>query len=65
MITKKILGLGLTVTGLLACLAVLSVDWLRAGNFEGLGPTQQIALIGAILIFLVGLSLIPLGDRPA
>jgi hypothetical protein len=31
----------------------------------GFGPTQKLALLGAIGIILLGATLIPLGDRPA
>ena len=65
MITKRQMGIGFTVGGLIALIAILAVDILRAGNFEGIGPMQSMALIVAILLVLIGLTLIPLGDRPA
>ena len=65
MITKRQLGIGLCLFGLLFAVAILAVDFLRAGNFVGIGPLQQMALVGALLIFLLGLTLIHLGDRPA
>ena len=65
MITKRQLGLGIFTVGILAVVAVLAVDLLKAGNFEGIGPVQQIALLAAGLLILLGLSLVPLGNRPA
>ncbi len=65
MITKKQLGLGMSAVGFVAFLAILAIDFLKAGKFEGIGPTQQIALIGAGLLMLLGLTLIPLGNKPA
>ena len=59
------MGLGFAAGGLVALLAILAVDLLNAGNFEGIGPMQRIALIAAGLLFLVGLTLIPFGNRPA
>ena len=43
----------------------MAIEWLGAGNFQGIGPLQRLALIGAGAIVLVGISLIPLGNRPA
>ena len=65
MITKRQMGLGFTAAGLVALIAVLAVDLLQAGNFEGFGPMQRMALVAAVLLFLVGLTLIPFGNRPA
>lgn len=65
MITKKQLGIGFIFIGLGAIIASLAVDILGAGQFQGIGPAQRLALAGAGLVVLVGISLIPLGDRPA
>lgn len=65
MITKRQLGIFFTLMGLLLTLGIFSVEWLEAGNFQGIGPLQRIALIGSVGIILLGLSLIPFGDRPA
>ena len=65
MITKRQLGAGLAGLSIIAMIAILAVDWLSAGNFQGVGPLQRIALIGAAIILIVGLTLIPLGNRPA
>ena len=63
--TKKQLGVAFIFLGLTAAVALLAVDLLEAGNFQGIGPAQRLALAGAGILILVGLSLIPLGDRPA
>ena len=65
MITKQQLGAIIALFGLVFGLAVLSIDWLGAGNETGIGPTQRLALIAAGALFILGLTLIPLGDRPA
>ena len=65
MITKRQLGLGFAAGGFLAVIAVLAVDLLKAGNFEGIGPMQRLALNAASILFVVGLTLIPFGNRPA
>lgn len=63
--TKKQLGVAFILLGLTAAVALLVVDLIDAGNFQGIGPAQRLGLAGAGILLLVGLSLIPLGDRPA
>jgi len=65
MITKRQLGIGFILLGLVAIIATFAVDWLGAGNFQGVGPAQRVALIGAGLVIVVGITLLPLGDSPA
>jgi hypothetical protein len=65
MITKKLLGLFFSIFGILLAVGLLALEWLGAGKFQGIGPLQRLALLGALAIFLVGISLVPLGDRPA
>jgi hypothetical protein len=65
MITKRQLGIGFILLGLVAIIATFAVDWLGAGNFQGVGPAQRVALIGAGLVIVVGITLLPLGDRAA
>jgi hypothetical protein len=63
--TKRQLGFGFVFLGCAAAVGIIGVDLIGAGNFQGIGPAQRLALIAAGLSVIVGLSLIPLGDRPA
>ena len=65
MITKRQLGIGFILLGVLAIVGSFAVDWIGAGNFQGVGPAQRVALIAAGAVIVVGLTLLPLGDRPA
>lgn len=51
--------------GFILTLGIFAIEWLDAGNFHGIGPLQRIALVVALAILFLGISLIPLGDRPA
>ena len=53
------------IISLVAVIGSFIFDLAGGGQFRGIGPAQKIALLAASLLFLVGLSLIPLGDRPA
>jgi len=59
------LGLLFVAIAVLGILASFGYDLLGGGQFQGVGPTQRLALLGALLLALVGASLLPLGDRPA
>ncbi len=65
MVTKRQLGIILVGSGIIGAVAILAVDVIGAGDFQGLGPAQRLALLGAGIVVLVGLSLLPLGDKPA
>jgi hypothetical protein len=65
MITKRLLGIGFIVTGTLGIAAMFIRDLLGATQFEGVGPAQRLALLVGGAVILVGLSLLPLGNRPA
>ena len=65
MITKRMMGLMMSGLGLLGFVAVLAVDLLQAGEHQGIGPTQRAALFVTAAFFLLGLTLIPIGSRPA
>lgn len=64
-ITKKFMGIGLTAAGLLGILIAFANDLLGRSDFQGIGPRQMMVIILASILLLVGLSLIPLGDKPA
>ena len=64
-LSKRQLGLLLVAAGAAGIVAVLAIDVLDAGREGGIGPTQRLALGGMIVVALVGLTLLPFGDRPA
>ncbi|MCB8953705.1 MAG: hypothetical protein H6650_16995 [Ardenticatenales bacterium] len=64
-ITKRQLGIGFALAGAGGALLPFARDWLGAASYSGVGPTQRLILIACGFLFLVGLTLIPLGDRPA
>ncbi len=65
-LTKRQLGLLAIVGGVLGLVGVFLFDALGLSDPEGgFGPSQQAALGLAVLIVLVGFSLLPLGDTPA
>ncbi len=63
--TKRQLGILFVTLGVTAVLALFALDFLRAGQYQGIGPAQKQAMFAAGLAVLVGLTLLPLGDRPA
>jgi hypothetical protein len=64
-VTKRQLGLLLLAAGLGVLTLALGIDFLRTGAWGAPGPYQTMGtLAGAALVF-VGLTLIPLGNRPA
>jgi hypothetical protein len=65
MITKKQLGIGFILLGIAAIIGTFVVDLLGAGQFQGVGPAQKLALAADGLVILIGVSLLPLGDKPA
>ena len=65
MITKKQLGLIFIGLGLLGAAGSFFNDILGRTDFQGIGPMQRLLLLAAGLVVLVGLTLLPLGDRPA
>ena len=65
MITKRLLGVGFMIAAAVAVVGIFAVNLLGLGRYAGIGPAQQAALAAAALLFLVGASLWPLGERPA
>ena len=62
-VTKRLLGIALAAAGTLTFIAIFALDILR--QHDAIGPTQKLIFAACIGVFLIGLSLIPLGDRPA
>ena len=60
--TKRQLGMLCAALGILALIAILSIDLLSAGREGGVGPAQRIGLGLAAILTVLGLTLIPLGD---
>ena len=65
MVTKRQLGLLFIVLGVGAAAGLFAMDLLGAGQFQGIGPAQRRALLAAGAAVLLGLSLLPLGNKPA
>ncbi len=65
MVTKRQLGIIFIAIGMLGTLGTLAVDIVSAGNFQGIGPMQRLSLLGFGLLLFVGITLLPLGNRPA
>lgn len=63
--TKRQLGFTFIAIGVLGVLGLFGMDLLGAGQFQGIGPAQRLALLGMGSIILVGITLLPLGNRPA
>jgi hypothetical protein len=63
--SKRGLGWLLVISGGLGLLGILGIDVLDIGREGGIGPAQQIALGLAVVMLLIGLTLIPLGKDPA
>ena len=65
MITKRMLGIGLVLTGIGVVVGLMLYDLVGLAEYDGVGPLQRNIYIAAAAMFLLGLSLIPLGDKPA
>lgn len=65
MVTKRQLGLIFILLGVGAAVALFAIDIFGAGQFQGIGPAQRRALLVAGLAVLIGLTLLPLGNKPA
>ncbi len=63
--TKRQLGFVFIALGILAAAGMFLIDLIGAGQFQGIGPAQRLALIGAGFVVFVGLTLLPFGDNPA
>ena len=63
--TKRQLGVVFIALGGLGVVGLFGIDLVGASQFSGIGPTQRLGLLAAGALILVGLTLLPLGDRPA
>lgn len=63
--SKRALGVLLLIVGIGGFMAILAIDVLDVGRQGGIGPAQRFALGGMIAVAVLGLTLIPLGKRPA
>lgn len=64
-VTKQQLGLLFVLAGAAGILLPFLADLTGRAEYGGIGPTQRLLLIAAAGILLLGLTLLPLGDRPA
>ena len=64
-LTKRQLGLVIIAGGVTLAVVTGAVNLFGLGHFNGFGPAKQLALLGAGAIVMFGLSLVPLGNRPA
>lgn len=64
-ITKRQMGLLFILGGLAGIVGPLLVDVLGAGQFQGIGGTQRLVMVAALAVLVVGVTLLPLGNRPA
>jgi len=64
-LSKRGLGWLLVISGGLGIIGIFGVDILDVGREGGIGPAQRIALGLAVVMVLIGATLIPLGNDPA
>lgn len=62
-ITKRLMGIACVIGGLLGTIAIILADVVREES--SFGPFQKLALAAMVGIVFIGLTLIPLNDRPA
>ena len=63
--SKRQLGILFIAVGVLAIVGMFGMDLVGAGQFNGIGPAQQKGMMVSSVVILLGLTLVPLGDRPA
>jgi hypothetical protein len=63
--SKRQLGILFIGVGVLAILGMFGMDLVGAGQFNGIGPAQQKGMMVSAVVIVLGLTLVPLGDKPA
>lgn len=63
--SKRLLGVVMLIAGVGGVVALLALDFITGTTDGGIGPAQRLAIGVMALVALVGLTLIPLGDKPA
>jgi hypothetical protein len=64
-VSKRQLGIALTIMGILGFVAIFALDFVGGGREGGIGPAQQAGLLLMVAVAIFGATLIPLGDDPA
>ncbi len=64
-VSKRLLGIIFILVGVLAIVGSIVLDLLGGGQFSGIGPAQLKAMLAAGVVIVVGITLLPLGGRPA
>lgn len=65
MFSKRQIGWVLVVGDILGAGGLLALNFMRHKPVSEIGPAQQLVFALFAIGFLIGLSLIPLGDAPA
>jgi hypothetical protein len=63
--SKRQIGWLLVVGDVLGAVGLLALNFIRFKPVSEIGPAQQLVFAIFAIGFLIGLSLIPLGDAPA
>lgn len=63
--SKRQIGWLLVVGDILGAVGLLALNFMRHKPVSEIGPAQQLVFALFAVGFLIGLSLIPLGDAPA
>lgn len=64
-ISKRLLGILMSLGGIAGIAGLFLLDALRNSEDAMIGPAQQLAFVVLIAVVIIGISLIPLGKRPA
>jgi hypothetical protein len=64
-LTKRQLGMLCVLIGGAGFAVILAVDLVDVGREGGIGPAQSLALLAMAVLFVLGLTLLPIKDRLA